>query len=250
MAGPYQPHQGTDPYPRQPLPYPEPYPGASYPDASYPGTLPPPVPHATGHRGRVVAAVLLSLVVIVAIAATAVSATRDGATNTQAALLTTDSAKLAIQKYLDALSDGDLQTVSRNTLCGLYDGVKDRRTDDALARLSSDAFQKQFSRADVTSVDTMVFASPNSAQVLFTMKVLPATSSRIMEETPSVRVMALRSPFQWRRRYTRDKTTAPAAPAAAPSVGVARPPMMLPRVARIRAVTGITPRSSSLSTQI
>ena len=47
MAGPYQPHQGTDPYPSQPLPYPETsgalspapsYPGTSYPGTSYPGT--------------------------------------------------------------------------------------------------------------------------------------------------------------------------------------------------------------------
>ncbi len=92
--------------------------------------------------------------------------------------LTADAVKVAIQKYLDALSDGDIQNISRNTLCGLYDGVKDRRTDDALARMSSDAFQKQFAKADVTSVDTMVFSSPNSAQVLFTMKVAPATGSR------------------------------------------------------------------------
>ena len=63
-------------------------------------------------------------------------------------------------------------------LCGLYDGVKDRRTDDALARMSSDAFQKQFAKADVTSVDTMVFSSANSAQVLFTMKATPAGSQR------------------------------------------------------------------------
>ena len=56
--------------------------------------------------------------------------------------------------------------------------MKDRRTDDALARMSSDAFQKQFAKADVTSVDTMVFSSANSAQVLFTMKVAPATGSR------------------------------------------------------------------------
>ena len=92
--------------------------------------------------------------------------------------LDADAVKVAIQKYLDALSDGDIQTISRNTLCGLYDGVKDRRTDDALARMSSDAFQKQFAKADVTSVDTMVFSSANSAQVLFTMKVAPATGSR------------------------------------------------------------------------
>jgi hypothetical protein len=181
MAGPYQPHQGTNRYPGQPLPYPESYgalPTPPPPGVSYPGALPSPMPYPSRHRGRAVAAVVLSLVVIAAIAAAAVFATRDNAGSTQATLLTTDSASLAIQKYLDALSDGDLQTISRNSLCGLYDGVKDRRTDDALARMSSDAFQKQFSRADVTSVDTMVFASPNSAQVLFTMKVLPATSSK------------------------------------------------------------------------
>ena len=79
---------------------------------------------------------------------------------------------------MDALSDGDIQTIARNSLCGLYDGVRDRRTDDALARLSSEAFQTQFSKADVTSVDTMVFASPTSAQALFTMRVVPAKGAR------------------------------------------------------------------------
>ena len=63
-------------------------------------------------------------------------------------------------------------------MAAAYGWPEDISTDDALARMSSDAFQKQFAKADVTSVDTMVFSSPNSAQVLFTMKVAPATGSR------------------------------------------------------------------------
>lgn len=191
MAGPYQPHQGTDPYPSQPLPYPETY-GAPPPAPSYPGTLPPPLPYPKRRRGRTVAVVLSSLAVVAGIVVAAVFAARDNAT-TQPALLTPAASKEAIQTYLDALSDGDIQTISRNTLCGIYDGVRDRRTDDALARLSSDAFQKQFSKADVTSVDTMVFASANSAQVLFTMKVMPAAGSRGSDETERQAVAQLLS---------------------------------------------------------
>ena len=71
-----------------------------------------------------------------------------------------------------------MEAISRNSLCGLYDGVKDRRSDDALATLSSDAFRKQFSSVEVTSIDTMVLASPTAAQVLFTMKVVPARGGR------------------------------------------------------------------------
>jgi probable HAF family extracellular repeat protein len=66
------------------------------------------------------------------------------------------NAKTAIQNYLTALSDGDTETIARNTLCGMYDGIKDRRSDMALARLASDAFRKQFARADVTSIDKIV----------------------------------------------------------------------------------------------
>jgi len=123
---------------------------------------------------------LACLAVVAGIVVAAVFAGRDStpAPAIGATGLTSDAAKVAIQNYLDALSDGDIQTISRNTLCGLYDGVTDRRTDDALARMSSDAFQKQFAKADVTSVDAMVFSSPNSAQVLFTMKVAPARGSR------------------------------------------------------------------------
>ena len=91
--------------------------------------------------------------------------------------LTDASAKAAIQEYLDALSKGDDQTVARHTLCGLFDAVKEHRSDLALASLSSDAFRKQYSRAEVTSIDKMVLWSPNQAQVLFTMRVAPATGS-------------------------------------------------------------------------
>lgn len=173
MAGPYPPHRAGSPYGGQPLPYPEPFPV----QPPYQG---PPPPARSPRRGRAVLAVLVSLAVVAGIVTAAVLAGRDSAppTTTTSMGLTADAAKVAIQNYLDALSDGDIQTISRNTLCGLYDGVKDRRTDDALARLSSDAFQKQFSKVEVTSVDTMVFTSPNSAQVLFTMKVVPAAGSK------------------------------------------------------------------------
>ena len=51
------------------------------------------------------------------------------------------------------MTNGDDETVARHTLCGLFDAVKERRSDLALAGLSSDAFRKQFSQAEVTSVD-------------------------------------------------------------------------------------------------
>ncbi len=164
MAGPPYPYAG------QPVPYPEPFPGPP------PYQVPPQRPR---RRGRVLVVALACLAVVAGIVVAAVLGGRDSTPATTGSMgLTSDAAKVAIQTYLDALSDGDIQTISRNTLCGLYDGVKDRRTDDALARMSSDAFQKQFAKADVTSVDTMVFSSPNSAQVLFTMKVAPTAGSR------------------------------------------------------------------------
>ncbi len=163
MAGPPYPYSG------QPHPYPEPF--------RVPPPHPGPPPGRPRRRGRTLAAVVACLAVVAGIVVAAVLAGRGPAPSSNTGL-TADAVKVAIQKYLDALSDGDIQNISRNTLCGLYDGVKDRRTDDALARMSSDAFQKQFAKADVTSVDTMVFSSPNSAQVLFTMKVAPATGSR------------------------------------------------------------------------
>ena len=52
--------------------------------------------------------------------------------------------------------------------------------------MSSDAFQKQFAKADVTSVDTMVFSSANSAQVLFTMKVARTSARSTRDEEQGV----------------------------------------------------------------
>jgi len=176
MAGPYPPHQGTGasgPYTPPPAYSPD-YPFEAGPAAAaYPGPLPPPVPYPKRRRGRVIAIVVVTLAVIAGVVAAVVFAVRDH-TATQAGVLNSAGAQRAIQGYLDALSHDDLQAISRNMLCGLYDGVKDRRADDALAKLSSEAFQKQFSGAEVTSVDTMVFSSPNSAQVLFTMRVTSA----------------------------------------------------------------------------
>ena len=176
MAGPYPPHQGGYPYAGRPFRYAEPYPEAR----PVPFPAPPPPPrHPPRRRGRVLAVTLACLAVVGGIVLAAVLAGRDSsAPATAATQLTPEAAKVAIQNYLDALSDEDLPVISRNMLCGLYDGVKDRRTDDALARMSSEAFQKQFARADVTSVDTVVFASPNSAQALFTMKVAHAGGAR------------------------------------------------------------------------
>ena len=68
--------------------------------------------------------------------------------------------------------------MARNTLCGLFDAAKERRADLALAGLSSKAFRRQYSSAEVTSIDKMVSWSPSQAQVLFTMRVEPLRSPR------------------------------------------------------------------------
>lgn len=196
MSGPYPPYQGgTDRQPEAPAynanfgqawgPYrpPEPptpptAPFAPGPAAGpFPGPMPPPVPYPKRSRWKplLVAALAAAVIIAVVIAVVLLGRADD---SRGGAVLSTATAQEAIQGYLDALSDGDLQTISRNALCGLYDGVKDRRSDDALARLSSDAFQKQFSSAQVTGIDTMVFASPSSAQVLFSMQVVPTSGNR------------------------------------------------------------------------
>jgi hypothetical protein len=173
MTGPYPPDYGAGPVGPQiyaPQPYPE---GAPLP---YPAMLPPPLQYPKRQWWKPVAAVAIAVVAVAALVTAIVFASRDdnGARRTA---LTDASAKAAIQEYLDALSKGDDQTVARHTLCGLFDAVKEHRSDLALASLSSDAFRKQYSRAEVTSIDKMVLWSPNQAQVLFTMKVAPAAGS-------------------------------------------------------------------------
>jgi len=140
----------------------------------YPSMLPPPVPYPK-RRWWPIAAGVLAVAVVAALVTAIVLASRNDASGNTA--LTQASAKAAIQEYLDALSKGDDQTVARHTLCGLFDAVKEHRSDLALASLSSDAFRKQYSHVEVTSIDKMVNWSPNQAQVLFTMQVTLASGS-------------------------------------------------------------------------
>jgi hypothetical protein len=153
-----------------PQPYPE---GAPSP---YPSMLPPPLPYPKRKWWRAVAAVAVAVAVVAALVTAIVLASRDDSASGHNEL-TDASAKAAIQEYLDALSKGDDETVARHTLCGLFDSVKQHRSDLALASLSSDAFRKQYSHAEVTSIDKIVLWSPNQAQVLFTMRVVPANGS-------------------------------------------------------------------------
>lgn len=180
MAGPYPPHQQVgeghpfpvQPYPTAPQPYPAAYPGG------YPGPLPPPVGLTTAPRSRrPLWWGLAALAVVGALVAAAVliGGNRSGAGT---GAFTDSAASSAIQGYLTALSDADTEAVARNNACGLFDAIKDRKSDLALARLASDAFRKQFSQAEVTSIDTIVPSSSYQAQVLFTMKVVPASSAR------------------------------------------------------------------------
>ena len=171
MTGPYPPEYGAGPVGPQ-MYAPQPYP-ANVP-SPYPSMLPPPVPYPK-RRWRPIAAVALAVAVVAALVTAIVLASRNDSVGPHCA--DEASAKAAIQEYLDALSKGDDQTVARHTLCGLFDAVKEHRSDLALASLSSDAFRKQYSHAEVTSIDKMVNWSPNQAQVLFTMQVTLASGS-------------------------------------------------------------------------
>jgi hypothetical protein len=164
MTGPYPPEYGAGPVGPQ-----------MYPQQPYPAMLPPPLQYPK-RRWWPIAAVAAAVVVIAALVAAIVFASRNDNASSHTPL-TDASAKAAIQEYLDALAKGDDQTVARHTLCGLFDAVKEHRSDLALAGLSSDAFRKQYSHAEVTSIDKMVLWSPNQAQVLFTMRVAPASGS-------------------------------------------------------------------------
>ncbi|WP_066897841.1 Rv0361 family membrane protein [Mycolicibacterium houstonense] len=158
--------------------YPEHIPPQQYPEqvpSAYPGTMPPPVPYPTRRRWPKVLAALLAVVALAGVVTVVVVAARRGPA---APVVVTDAqAQAAIQEYLNALVEGDDETVARHTLCGLYDGVKERKADLAVAGLASDAFRKQFSHVEVTGIDKNVPWSTTQAQVLFTMKVAPASGS-------------------------------------------------------------------------
>lgn len=192
MAGPHPPNPGvgTDgppPYAEhQPIRFPhQPAAGgpafaptsaddARSPSAAYPGQLPPPVSYPKRRHKRLIIGTLVAIVLVAAMTAAIVYGVRTNGSNA-GGTFSEGSAKTAIQGYLDALEHRDTDTIVRNALCGLYDGVRDRRSDQALAKLSSDAFRKQFSQVELTSIDKIVYLSPYQAQVLFTMQVSPAT---------------------------------------------------------------------------
>ena len=172
MAGPY---------------YSEPYPSYPYPaaESGYPGALPPPVPYPTRRKWRLVGVIAL-VVAVLAAAATAIVFAVSSGSRGHGGQLTEASAETAIQDYLNAMLDLDTETVARNTLCGFYDALKDKRSDQALARLSSETFRKQFSEVDVTSIDKIVRVSPNQAQVLFSMQVVPVTRGAQKHEEQAI----------------------------------------------------------------
>ena len=184
MPGPHSSNHGLD---ADGPPLAEPYPGqpvyassradetteAAPPAAAYPGLLPPPVSYPKRQRRRRVIGALVAIALIAGLTAAIVGGLRQN--EATGGTISDTTAKSAIQGYLDALEHRDTETIARNTLCGIYDAVRDRRQDQALARLSSDAFRKQFSDAQVTSIDKIVYWSNYQAQVLFTMRVTPAT---------------------------------------------------------------------------
>jgi hypothetical protein len=192
MPGPYSPNhrfgidgpQFTDPHPSQPIPGQQ----AAPPSAAYPGPLPPPVRYPKRRRRRLVLGILLALVLVTGLVAAILRGSHSGPTT---ATISDATAKTAIQRYLDALEHRDIDTIARNALCGIYDAVRDRRSDQALAKLSSEAFRKQFTEAQVTSIDKIVYWSDYQAQVLFSMRVEPGTGSAPHEQVQGIAQLLL-----------------------------------------------------------
>ncbi|MBW0014785.1 hypothetical protein [Mycobacterium sp.] len=124
-------------------------------------------------RRRLVIGVLVTVALVAAMTVAILYGVRTNGANTGTSF-SEATAKTAVQQYLDALEHRDIDVIVRNTLCGMYDGVRDKRSDAALAKMSSDAFRKQFSEVEVTSIDKIVYLSQYQAQALFTMRVQPA----------------------------------------------------------------------------
>jgi hypothetical protein len=174
-GGPHQPpsleypheHTATDPaFAATPATVPGP--------GTYPRPLPPQASYPKRRRKRLIIGILVAIALVAATTAAIVYGVRTNGANTGGAF-SEGSVKTAIQGYLDALAHRDVDTIARNALCGIYDGIRDRRSDQALAKLSSDAFRKQFSEVELTSIDKIVYWSQYQAQALFTMRVSPAT---------------------------------------------------------------------------
>ena len=191
MAGPYPPSQPAE---GGPFGGPPGYGAENYPYPPYPGPLPPPVnyPPSAPVPGRNRRALWWGLGALALVAAVVAGVLAFAAPRSSGGTFTDAAAKTAIQNYLDALSSADTETVARNNACGLFEGIKERRSDLALARLASDAFRKQFTRAEVTSIDKIVVSSSYQAQVLFTMKVASAAGSRSTRDEQQGQAQLLR----------------------------------------------------------
>jgi len=195
MPGPYSSDHGlgadgppfTDTHPSEPIPTspahrpPRHSVDPAPPSAAYPAPLPYP---RTRRRRLFVAAVGVALA-IAALTAVILHGSR-GVPATQGGAFSDATAKTAIQNYLNALEHRDSETIARNSLCGIYDAVQDRRSDQALAKLSSEAFRNQFSEVQVTSIDKIVYWSNYQAQVLFSMRVQPATGSATRNQVQAI----------------------------------------------------------------
>jgi hypothetical protein len=170
MAGPHSPNPtvGADGPPPAPLEYPGNYPA-----------------HPKPRRRRLIIGILVAVALMAATTAAIVYGVRTNGANTAGAF-SEGSVKTAIQGYLDALAHRDVDTIERNALCGLYDGVRDRRSDQALAKLSSDAFRKQFSEVEVTAIDKVVYLSQYQAQALFTMKASPVAGGPMHRQVQGI----------------------------------------------------------------
>jgi hypothetical protein len=178
----------SDTHPSEPLPTPPPYgqPSGSVPSPGvYPGPPPLPVPYPTPRRRRFVIGAALALVLIAAVTAVILRGPHSGST-TSSGPFSDAIAKTAVQNYLNALQQRDTEAIARNTMCGLYEAVRDRRTDQALAKLSSEAFRKQFAEAQVTTIDKIVYRSDYQAQVLFSMRVQYGTGGTATTEVQGV----------------------------------------------------------------
>jgi hypothetical protein len=173
MGGPHSPNHavgGDAPVPyaqSQPVEFPH------EPAAGDPSFAPPPYPKPRSKR-RLVVGLLLAIALVAVLTVAVVYGVRTNGASAGASL-SEGTAKTAIQNYLNALENRDTDGIVRNALCGLYDGVHDKRSDQALAKLSSDAFRKQFSEVHLTSIDKIVYLSQYQAQALFTMQVSPAS---------------------------------------------------------------------------
>jgi hypothetical protein len=156
--------------------------GAAQSSARYPEQqLPPARAYPRRRPKRLIIGLLVVVALVSAMTAAIVYGVRTNGANT-GATFSEGTVKTAIQGYLDALEHRDIETISRNALCGMYDGVRDHRIDEAMAKTSSDAFRKQFSQVTVTSIDKIVYLSQYQAHVLFTMRVSPATGGPTDDE--------------------------------------------------------------------